>query len=159
MDRCQVEISAKGITVEKEWKAASDEIAFNRHLSVQILTNLLFYATQMTPPGKKVRVATQSIDSAQTAPALQVLVEDMGPPIAPKYLPVFFDSHVDIPGRGKGASLGLHICRDLILKQGGRIEAFSASHGGTCIAACFPQPTAECAATGFHAGEKNVGGS
>lgn len=96
----------------------------------QVFLNLLFNATQYTPPGSEVTVRARRVrDYAE------VNVKDSGPGIDEVDLPHifsrFFRSRDEAAGRQSGLGLGLYISRELVNAHGGRIHVASEPGKGT----------------------------
>jgi len=103
----------------------------------QILNNLLDNAFKFTPPPGKV-----TIRAASENDFVRISVTDTGIGIAPEHQPKVFDRLHQVPGSvtgsRKGFGLGLHICRELVVLQGGRIWVESQTGKGTTIHFTLP---------------------
>ena len=103
----------------------------------QVIVNLLLNACQASPSGGAVRIETglHPIDAERSDVFLRV--EDQGAGIAPQNLAhvfePFFTTKVD------GGGLGLAICRDTILRHGGKIELASNPGAGTTVTVYLPR--------------------
>ncbi len=85
---------------------------------VQVWTNLLHNAVQAM--GGEGRLTVETLpDGPQHA---LVRIGDSGPGIPPEVLPRIFDAFFTTKPRGEGSGLGLHICRKIIERHGGRID-------------------------------------
>jgi signal transduction histidine kinase len=99
-----------------------------------VLRHLLENAARYTPPGSHIKLSCRPLDNR-----LQFLIEDNGPGIEPKDLPLIFDKFyrgklrlMSGKGLGKGSGMGLAIARALMIAHGGGIEAESkAGRGAT----------------------------
>ena len=104
---------------------------------VQVLDNLLSNAARHSPEASPIRVAV-----ARDGAHVEISVADAGEGVAPDALPHLFRRHAGADPRGRGAGLGLLICKGLVEAHGGRIRAESAGRGrGTLVA--FTLPVAE----------------
>jgi signal transduction histidine kinase len=103
----------------------------------QIVWHLLGNAIKFTPRGSKIRLTVQT-----SGDRAQVIVEDSGPGIAPRFLPRIFDrfsqedpSTTRVAG---GLGVGLSLVRDLVEMHGGEIDAHNSATGGAVFMASFP---------------------
>ena len=93
----------------------------------QILGNLIGNAVKFTPAGGEIaiRCGVWKDDAAFAV----VSVRDTGPGIAAADMPRLFERLYQAPSdaadRARGLGLGLHICRELVTRQGGKIWAES----------------------------------
>ena len=110
--------------------ADSDEPAwFDAHLLGRVLRHLLENAARYTPPGSRI-----TLSSRRSGERLEFCVEDNGPGIDTKDLPLIFEKFY----RGKrgapavkGSGMGLAITRAILAAHGGGIEATSTPGQGT----------------------------
>ena len=123
---------AKGVTLEYETTAASDEISGDADRLQQIVWNLLANAIKFTPRDGRVMVRTE-----QRGDELTLIVTDSGQGISQDFLPHVFDrfSQADSGSTRAhgGLGLGLAIVRHLVELHAGKVEASSAgeSQGAT----------------------------
>ncbi|HET9387400.1 MAG TPA: ATP-binding protein [Gemmatimonadales bacterium] len=105
----------------------------------QIFTNLFDNALRHTPPGGRIRVATEHA-GARTL----IRVSDTGSGIGADHLPRIFERFYRVdPGRSRqegGTGLGLAIVKHLVEAHGGHVEAESELGRGTTIVLYFPNP-------------------
>lgn len=113
------------ITVEEP-----DELAwFDAHLLGRVLRHLLENAGHYTPPGSRIMLST-----CRAGGRLEFAVNDNGPGIEPRDLPLIFEKFYR-GERGatgiKGSGMGLAITRAILAAHGGGIEVTSAPGHGT----------------------------
>ncbi|HVA48643.1 MAG TPA: ATP-binding protein [Pirellulales bacterium] len=101
----------------------------------QLVTNLLDNALKFTDRGGRVTVRLE----AERATA-RLTVADTGVGIASDRLPYIFDRfyQLDAARAGRGAGLGLSICRWIVAAHGGSIEAASQPGRGTVMTVVLP---------------------
>jgi PAS domain S-box-containing protein len=102
----------------------------------QVFVNLLLNAAHSIADG---RVDGEIVISA-TAREREVVVEvsDNGDGIPPELLHRIFEPFVSTKTAGEGVGLGLSICRDIVIRWGGRIEAESVCGRGTTLRVTLP---------------------
>ncbi|HEY7517826.1 MAG TPA: sensor histidine kinase KdpD [Methylomirabilota bacterium] len=112
-------------------------VAMDDVLMEQVLVNLIDNALKYTPAGSPVEVIATATDQAVT-----VEVADRGPGIpAGQEEKVFEKFYRGQPGDGRGAGLGLAICRGVVRAHGGRIWAQNLPGAG--VAFLFTLPLTE----------------
>jgi two-component system, OmpR family, sensor histidine kinase KdpD len=112
-------------------------VAMDDVLIEQVLMNLIDNALKYTPTGTPVDIIATATDRAAT-----VEVADRGPGIpAGQEEKIFEKFYRGQPGEGRGAGLGLAICRGIIRAHGGRIWAQNLPGGG--VAFLFTLPVTE----------------
>src|SRR5262249_48244131 len=94
----------------------------------QVLWNLLVNAVKFTPPGGRVRVALERVNSHA-----EIVIEDSGVGIAPSFLPHVFErfrqADSSTTRRHGGLGLGLSIVKSLVELHGGSVRADSPGEG------------------------------
>jgi two-component system sensor histidine kinase KdpD len=104
---------------------------FDAHLLGRVLRHLLENAARYTPPGSRIRLS-----SRRSGQRLEFCVEDNGPGIDARDLPLIFEKFYrggkKVPG-AKGSGMGLAITRAILAAHEGGIEATSAPGKGTCF--------------------------
>jgi len=94
----------------------------------QVVWNLLSNATKFTPPGGRIEVILQQLDSHA-----QIRISDTGIGITPGFLPYVFDRFRQSDGTStrfhNGLGLGLAIVRQLVELHGGTVHAASRGEG------------------------------
>jgi two-component system sensor histidine kinase KdpD len=105
----------------------------------QILINLLDNALKYTPPGSPISIRVTSTDRSVT-----VEIADRGPglPRAQEAL-VFEKFQRGEPQAGRGAGLGLTICKAIVDAHGGRIWAHNLPEGGVAFFFTLPRTAAQ----------------
>lgn len=105
----------------------------------QVLVNLLENAIKFTPTQGNVTLKSWLV--AGEPEMLQFAVSDTGCGIDPEFCDRIFERLYQVhssDGGRHGLGLGLYICRELVVKQGGQIWVDSSSKGGTTF--CFTLP-------------------
>ncbi len=115
--------SAKRIRLHADVAEALPEAVGDPGRLRQVIVNLVENAIKFTPEGGTVTVRAR-VDAGDPA-AVRLSVEDTGCGIAPTEQERIFDRLYqvnDCSNRSrKGLGLGLYICRELVLRQGGRL--------------------------------------
>ena len=112
-------------------------VAMDDVLIDQVLVNLIDNALKYTPPGSPVAIIATATDQAVT-----VEVADRGPGVPAGQEEKSFEKfYRGQPGDGRGAGLGLAICRGVVRAHGGRIWAQNLPGGG--VAFLFTLPVTE----------------
>jgi two-component system NtrC family sensor kinase len=99
----------------------------------QVFTNLLVNAAQAHETFGKIRIRTRHQDGEAV-----VEISDTGKGMAPETLSKLFTPFFTTKPRGQGTGLGLSISRDLITRQGGRIEVQSEPGKGSTFTVSLP---------------------
>jgi two-component system sensor histidine kinase KdpD len=102
----------------------------------QVITNLVDNAAKYSPPG-----ASITISAAVAGDILQVSVGDEGPGIPAEARAYVFEPFRQLDsqeGKGRGAGLGLAICRGLVEAHGGRIWVEDRQAPGATITFTLP---------------------
>jgi signal transduction histidine kinase len=105
----------------------------------QVISNLLENAAKYSPPGGTVRV---SLEVTRAEAVLSVTDQGIGlPPGAAERIFEPFSRAANVfAGNIPGLGLGLHICRQIVLRHGGRIWAESPGEGlGTSVYVWLPR--------------------
>lgn len=120
-----------------EWRACSPvAVCGDRSRLHQLVTNLFDNALKFTERGGRVTVRLEA-----AAAGARLTVADTGVGIAADRLPHIFDRfyQVDTARPGRGAGLGLSICRWIVTAHGGTIEAVSQPAHGTVMTVVLPR--------------------
>jgi two-component system sensor histidine kinase KdpD len=100
----------------------------------QVLVNLLDNAIKYTPPGSPLDIVATATEEAVT-----VEVADRGPGVPPGQEEKIFDKFYRARSDdGRGAGLGLAICRGVVRAHGGRIWAQNLPGGGVSFLFTLP---------------------
>ncbi len=104
----------------------------------QVVWNLLSNAVKFTPPGGKIAVILDRVDTKA-----QITVTDTGKGIEPDFLPYVFDyfrqADSTFTRKFGGLGLGLAIVRHLVELHGGTVKSHSAGEGqGATFTVCIP---------------------
>lgn len=138
----------KGVRVAAHADAALPDAHADPARVGQIISNLIGNAVKFTPQGGTVAIRVHQLQ--EDGDMLRVSVEDTGPGIQPEDRERIFDylyqgaNTADLARKGFG--IGLYICRDLVLRQGGRIWAESEPGRGSAFHFTLPV-AAEAGAT------------
>ncbi len=98
------------------------------------LFNLFDNAVRFSPAGVGVRVTAQGAAGG----ALEIVIEDRGPGIAPENLTRIFDRFFTTDRARQGTGLGLAIVQSVIRAHGGNVTATSAHGHGACFRVRLP---------------------
>jgi two-component system sensor histidine kinase KdpD len=104
---------------------------FDAHLLDRVLRHLMENAATHTPPGTQVTLKSRRIEDR-----LEFCVEDNGPGIDAKDLPLIFEKFYRGKRRTaarKGSGMGLAIVRAILAAHGGGIEAANCPGKGACF--------------------------
>jgi two-component system NtrC family sensor kinase len=100
----------------------------------QVILNLLNNAAYAIHKDGAITVTTRLAGNE----ALEIVVSDTGPGIAPEDLPRIFDPFFTTKPPGQGTGLGLSICHGIVEKLGGRITVASGKGQGATFIISFP---------------------
>jgi signal transduction histidine kinase len=108
--------------------ACGESVWIDPHLLGRVLRHLLENVAGYTPPGSRVKLS-----SKRNGDRLEFCVEDNGPGIDARDLPLIFEKFYRGKHRGgqrKGSGMGLAIIRAILIVHGGGIEASNVPGGG-----------------------------
>lgn len=108
-------------------------IPFDPILMEQVFTNLLENAIQHTHPGTVIDISTHRRQAF-----VQIEISDRGPGIKDDEKERIFDKFTRGKDSGKGAGLGLSICKAIVEAHGGRIWADNRPGGGAIFRILLP---------------------
>jgi two-component system sensor histidine kinase KdpD len=133
----RLESSLRSHSIETSIPAELGLIPIDGLLIEQVLVNLLDNAAKYTPPGCAI-----SISAERTQDGVEVVVADRGPGLdeaeRERVFDKFYRSSTVSSDRGRGAGLGLAICRAIIQAHGGRVWAEGREGGGTRFVFALP---------------------
>ena len=115
----------------------------DRDQLVQVLMNLIINAQQAmveTPGRRQLTITTRAKPAAR---AVQLVIEDTGPGIAPDVRSRIFDPFYTTKPEGSGTGIGLAVTRGIVQAHGGVISVQSEPGWGTAFIMTFPAAPAE----------------
>ncbi|WP_161571045.1 ATP-binding protein [Granulicella sibirica] len=157
IDTMQGAAARKNLSLRSECQIEIDNAYADPTRLRQILIILLDNAIKFTPEGGTISVQV----SEESAGYLLVQVSDTGCGIPPEQRGRVFENlyQIDRAGQGEpngsgrnGLGLGLHIAKDLVTRQGGRIRISDAPQRGTVFS--FTVPTCAGKLAGFAASDE-----
>ncbi len=125
------EAAGRGVAVSLD--CAEDLPALKSSILYHVVLNLLKNAVEAMPEGGEARVRAECRDDT-----LRIEVTDTGPGIPPESLPHLFEPFYSRKPGTRSTGLGLVICKDLVEKQGGTIEALNRPEGGARFVVSIP---------------------
>lgn len=117
-------LSAQGISFEKDLTKPLPEIYYDHEKIKQVLWNLVNNAREAMPKGGMLSVSTRKTDDG----CVEILVDDTGPGIPPEESEMLFQPFFTTKPEGVG--LGLTMSRKIVEKHGGRLLLESRTDGG-----------------------------
>jgi len=137
VERLSLRAREKGVSIQSILSGLPTVIGDGDRLA-QVFTNLLDNAIRYAPRDSAVVVRGETQDGWVT-----LHVDDRGPGIPPEELSRVFERFYQLEksrrsGEGRGAGLGLAICREVVQAHGGRIVAQSAVGQGTRFSVQLP---------------------
>lgn len=102
----------------------------------QVLIHLIINAFEATTPGATVVVSTNYVNARSGGGHLELSVSNTGEGIPEEHLSKIFDPFFTTKENGLG--LGLSICREIVHRHGGRLEAKSQAGQGAVFMMKFP---------------------
>ncbi len=135
------QFNEKGITLKLEMEDGPQYIRADPIRLRQIISNLINNALKFTARGEvRVQARTLSVDESQYD--LMISVMDTGEGIHAEHLDQIFDLFVQAPESRselhEGVGLGLSICKSLVEKMGGSIQASSEVGSGSRFSFTIP---------------------
>lgn len=125
-------LSAKGIVTEVDIEELP-EIEADPNLLQQAFLNIIMNAIDAMPDGGKL-----SIKAAMDGNAISISFTDTGTGIPPEHLKKIFDPFFTTKEKGKGAGLGLTVCKEIVKKHNGEIRVDSKPGEGSRFTLYFP---------------------
>lgn len=114
-----------GVTVEKRFDPAGREVRAEAAQVRQVILNLMINALDAMPAGGRIELAAARGEGG----AVRFSVRDTGPGVSVADEADIFEPFVTT--KPAGAGLGLHVCRQIIARHGGRIGYDSTPQGST----------------------------
>jgi signal transduction histidine kinase len=125
---------AKDVQLSLALNPADDHVLGDSTRLQQVVWNLLSNAVKFTPPGGRIEVTLDRVDSMA-----QITVRDTGKGISPEFLPYVFERFRQADSKAGGIGLGMAIARSLMELHGGSIEVESEGLGqGTTFTVLIP---------------------
>jgi signal transduction histidine kinase len=151
---CAENLSAKNLSVHREFEAGDPLLLADSVRLNQVLWNLIQNAVKFTPPYGEVKVRVTNPEKGW----LRVEVIDTGIGIGREVLPRIFDPFEQVePRRSGGLGLGLAISKAIVELHGGKITANSeGSQLGSTFVVELPTIVRESAGAGQPDGEGKV---
>lgn len=135
----RAELMARGVTLTLDLPPTLPPLRADEGRLGQILRNLLTNALTHTPTGGSIVLGARPLPEA-----VEIFVRDNGAGIPAAALPHIWDRFYRAdPSRSRatgGRGLGLAIVRELVLAQGGDVQAESREGEGTTIRLTLPRP-------------------
>jgi two-component system phosphate regulon sensor histidine kinase PhoR len=155
--------------VQLEFKSTQQPFRFesDRRLLNLILRNLVENSIKFTPPGGRVSVRIQPVDSEADGARAAVLMEvaDTGIGIPPQHLERVFERFYQVDAArsgsaGRGTGLGLAIVKHAVHALGGTVDLDSTEGRGTTVRCTFPhiERPVEVTPSGAEANDQAIGG-
>lgn len=132
VELAQYSAGLNDIAVVKEYRDRSP-VRGRPEEFLQVFVNLITNAVQAMQGQGTLRVATHRENGA-----VAVDISDSGPGIPQDILERIFDPFFTTKKPGEGTGLGLHICRTIVKRCGGRIVVSSQEGRGTTFQVQFP---------------------
>ena len=107
-------------------------VNLDRILFRQVLCNLFLNAIQAMPSGGKISLVASKLENGQVL----ISISDQGIGIGQKDIKKIFDPL--FTDKEDGVGLGLSLCRELVIRHGGTIDAKSERNQGTTIEIALP---------------------
>jgi signal transduction histidine kinase len=107
-------------------------VCADRHSLEEIFINLIVNACQAMPGGGEIEILTK-----EEKPLLFIKVRDTGPGVPQEQLARIFEPFYTTKASGTG--LGLYVVKQLVEKNGGKVEVLSKEGLGTTFSLIFPQ--------------------
>jgi len=128
LEGIKLAVTAKEITIVKEYQASAAMVAGDANRLRQVVTNLLTNAVKFTPQGGRIEVCLDTVNGQA-----RVRVSDNGqgidPQLVPRVFERFWQADSSTTRAHGGLGLGLAIVRHITEMHGGRVSATSAGVG------------------------------
>lgn len=120
--RFDARAQTQGVELRDDIADDLPDVLLDANECARVVDNLLDNALRHTPPGGCV-ILSAALDHASGE--LEICVADNGEGIPPHQLKRIFEPFVQVGSKPGGAGLGLTLCREIVERHGGRIEAQS----------------------------------
>jgi SSS family transporter len=130
------------VVLEAKFDARISQIFADKTRLAQVFSNLIGNALKFTSQGF-IRIETFYIALTRD---LRIEFRDTGPGIPDAQIPKLFEKFatMDIENKNRsGTGLGLYICRKIVERHGGQIEAYNNDKGGATFAVILPTRSSE----------------
>ena len=129
--------SERAIDLERAAAVKGLQIHCDRHRILQVFGNLIGNALNFCRAGDTIRITADKL-----ADEVVFAVRDTGPGIPEAHLASLFHPHrTRVQERKSGSGLGLHICKGIVERHGGRIWVESQRGKGTTVYFTLPLAT------------------
>ena len=124
----------RGILLKRTAATNGAKVQCDRLRILQVFGNLIGNSIKFCRPGDEILVSARHVGRE-----VEFCVRDPGPGIEPEVLPTLFEPYRLPPSHAQaGSGLGLHICKGIVERHGGRIWADSAPGVGTTMSFTLP---------------------
>jgi two-component system, NtrC family, sensor kinase len=149
-------VELRGLTAERDFALADDQVACDHEQIVQALIALLINAVEAMTEGGRLTVRTWS--DAAAPETVRFSVGDTGVGITPELQQRIFDPFFSTKHATKGVGLGLAVVSGIVQRHEGRIEVASTPGQGTTFTITLPrqQPGRLAAGAGGSEGAKQA---
>ena len=144
------ELNLKKITILQDIPEGQEVFADVQSLE-EIFINLIVNACQAMPDGGKIEITTETVIAKEPAKDLggrlwqspeeqgmvTITIQDTGPGLPSEQLSRIFEPFYTTKASGTG--LGLYVVKQLVEKNGGKVEVSSKKGFGTTFVICFPE--------------------
>ncbi|MEW6775973.1 MAG: ATP-binding protein [Bdellovibrionota bacterium] len=127
LETVQLQTKAFKLKIEENLPATLPEVRGNRGQLAQVMVNLLWNAAQAIGEEKP---GTVSLATRAENGSIVIDITDSGPGIPADVLPRLFSPFFTTKKVGTGTGLGLYLCREIVRRHRGTIEASGAPGGG-----------------------------
>ncbi len=131
------QISRSGIGIKRALAAGLPPVRGDAGTLGQVVLNLVTNAAEAIGGEGEIRIETRAVH--EPAGAVQLIVADTGPGIAPEAIPRIFDPFYTTKAEGTG--LGLSVSHGIVRDHGGAIDVQSRPGVGTTFVLTFPTAT------------------
>jgi two-component system NtrC family sensor kinase len=130
-------VELRGLTAERDFALADDQLLCDHEQIVQALIALLINAVEAMTEGGRLTVRTWA--DAAVPGAVRLSVADTGVGITPELQSRIFDPFFSTKHETKGVGLGLAVVSGIVQRHEGRIEVASSPGRGTTFTITLPR--------------------